>query len=1238
SGDVTGFTISENTIAESVFPGVNSESSLLARSGDVTPVTKPENIPGNQVLTPNVNSEVGRSGDVTPVTKPENIPGNQVLTPNGNSEVGRSGDVPQVTKPQNIPSSQVLTPNGNSEVGRSGDVTPVTKPENIPGKDAPAPTSQELARREILGLTTPSNVSTPKDILPVGIKFGKQDVLSGVLVKGNEDGSEAVNFEEWLIPYESFLKAFGFTVTPLPNGNVQLRSPGLVKEFDPKLLIADSEIGEALTIAEIRRQFMVEIKFDIDSYAIVFEGSWLFAKGREEKEVRPVVLEGLPRVTPPEYALSAVSQNVNSSLRTNTFNNSGSTTIGGKLGEFTFSTRVAQPNLENFNQAYLQDWRIQNLGKNRDHIFGSQSLFYPGSSNFGEFWGYSYISRFGYEAGRGGSDANLNSRLSNRDFVRTVEGNAAQGSLVQIWGGNVLLGEVLVNETQRYSFPNVQGNRFTILSYPEGNLAATPEREIKVIDPQYDQLPAGTSAVYTSVGTWRQREQHQSLGSVSGLVTGAGYRYGISNDLTVGFGGVYDSVNFRSFGEVIYGHSKFPLTLGLRSLSATANQSSSLTFSGSFRLNPSSSIFWSIGEQVSWRLNSSFEPIKNVRLQTELSNTGFNVRSFHNLSLLGVSANLSLGYEQKDNSLRTFAETSTRWRWGNLSHNLDGRFEGDGGWRLRNSLQWKNWQLDLTNSYKQVVFSRFNAQESEIWNNLSFPIIGSNSYQEIYLVNNLNRHKDNSIKDQIYGRYLKSDNASLAVAAWRHNGNPTSGREQLDRTNWSWELGYGFGSQSSGPVVSVTSPSLFAGLSLKAGYSGASAQGVSSGFSLGLVMNLNLNLQDGISTDKRNASQFQGNGAILVQPFYDENNNGVRERNEPLITSSDNSLFMLNNLSLKQNKSLSLIGNGTVIPTPIGEHRLDLDPAGYPIGWEPQERAFAVEVAPGAYTIVKVPFVKTATVEGRLRNQLGQPVNGARVEAISTSNQKKYFSITSPSGAFYLDNLPLGEYTLNVGGLDITPRTLQLNKSEFVQNTLELQVFIPRDGQTADRAAVPTYTVSGYLKDKAAENLKGIKVTAVHSESGKIFTSITDIQGFFKFQDLIQGEYQIKMGDFVVEPGKFIIDSSSPWENNMTLQVNAFKQEIYADAANYVVRGVLTDDGGARLSQVEVILTEVETNQKSLSETNALGAFIVENLPIGKYKIEIKKGAEELEASPKYLEINEESFLQSTVNIEVNLK
>jgi hypothetical protein len=1172
------------------------------------------------------------------VTKPENIPGNQVLTPNGNSEVVRSGEVPPVTKPENIPGNQVLTPNGNSEVGRSRDVPPVTKPENIPGKDAPAPTSQELARREILGLTTPSNVSTPKDILPVGIKFGKKDVLSGVLAKGNEDGSQAVNFEEWLIPYESFLKAFSFTVTPLPNGNVQLRSPGLVKEFDPKLLIADSDIGDALSIAEIRRQFMVEIKFDIDSYAIVFEGSWLFARIRDKKEVKPVVLEGLPRVTPPEYALSAVSQNVNSSLRTNTLRNSGSTTISGKLGDFTFSTSVAQPNLENFNQAYLQDWKIQNLGKNRDHIFGSQSLFYPGSSNFGEFWGYSYISRFGYEASRGGSAPDLNSRLSNRDFVRTIEGNAAQGTLVQIWGGNVLLGEVLVTETQRYSFPNVRGNRFTILSYPEGNLAATPQTEIKVIDPQYQQLPAGTSAVYTSVGTWRQRQQHQSLGSVSGLVTGAGYRYGISNDLTVGFGAVYDSVNFRSFGEAIYSHSKLPLTLGLRSLSATANQASSLTFSGNFRLSQNSNISWSMGEQAFWRLGNSFEPIKNVRLQTELSNTGLNVRSFHNLSLFGVSGNLSLGYEQKNNSSRTFAETSTRWRWGNLSHNLEGRFEGDGGWRLRNSLQWKNWQLDLTNSYKQVIFSRFNAQESEIWNNLSFPVNNSNSYQEMYLVNNLNRHKNNSIKDQIYGRYLNSDNHSLIVAAWRHNGNPASTRENLERTNWSWELGYGFGSQSSGIVASVTSPSLFAGLSLKAGYSGASVQGVSSQFSVGLVMNLNLNLQDGISTDKRNASQFQGNGAILVQPFYDENNNGVRDRNEAIITSQDNSLFMLNNLSLKGNKSLLSIGNGTVIPAPIGEHRLDLDPAGYPIGWEPRDAAFAVEVAPGAYTIVKVPFVKTATVEGRLRNQLGQPINGARVEAISVINQKKYFSITSPSGAFYLDNLPLGEYTLNVGGLDITPRTLQLSKSEFVQDTLELQVFIPSDGQTADRAAVPTYTVSGYLKDKAAENLRGIKVTAIHTQSGKIFTTITDLQGFFKFQDLIQGEYKIKMGDFIVDPDKFIIDSSSPWENNMTLQVNAFKQEIYADAANYVVRGILTDDGGARLSQVEVILTEVESNRKSLSETNALGAFILENLPIGRYKIEIKKGAEELEASPKYLEINEESFLQSTVNIEVNLK
>ena len=186
------------------------------------------------------------------------------------------------------------------------------------------------------------------------------------------------------------------------------------------------------------------------------------------------------------------------------------------------------------------------------------------------------------------------------------------------------------------------------------------------------------------------------------------------------------------------------------------------------------------------------------------------------------------------------------------------------------------------------------------WTGETFPVNSQGSFHDIYLVNNLTRHKDSAVKDQIYARYLQSDDHSLFVAAWRHDGNSLRTQQQLDRTNWSWELGYGFGSSSSGALVSVTSPNLFAGLSLRGSYSGASVQGTASNFSVGLVWNLNLNLQDGITTDKKNASHFEAAGGILVQPFYDQNNNGVRDRNEAIITDNYRPLLILNNRSLNE--------------------------------------------------------------------------------------------------------------------------------------------------------------------------------------------------------------------------------------------------------------------------------------------------------------------------------------------------
>ncbi|MEO1432293.1 MAG: hypothetical protein AAFV71_25150 [Cyanobacteria bacterium J06633_8] len=71
-------------------------------------------------------------------------------------------------------------------------------------------------------------------ILPVGLNLGKRNVNESILIRGYEDGSKAINFDNWLLPFDDVLSALKIIKTTLDEGQLELRSPGLVKRINPK--------------------------------------------------------------------------------------------------------------------------------------------------------------------------------------------------------------------------------------------------------------------------------------------------------------------------------------------------------------------------------------------------------------------------------------------------------------------------------------------------------------------------------------------------------------------------------------------------------------------------------------------------------------------------------------------------------------------------------------------------------------------------------------------------------------------------------------------------------------------------------------------------------------------------------------------------------------------------------------------------------------------------------------------
>ena len=93
------------------------------------------------------------------------------------------------------------------------------------------------------------------------------------MVLGAEDGKNPVNFEQWLIPFESIVSALKIKTTALNKGQIERRSPEIVTRLSEQQLQKNKELGAVLSVADIRRLLHVEVSFDMAQYALVLTSS-----------------------------------------------------------------------------------------------------------------------------------------------------------------------------------------------------------------------------------------------------------------------------------------------------------------------------------------------------------------------------------------------------------------------------------------------------------------------------------------------------------------------------------------------------------------------------------------------------------------------------------------------------------------------------------------------------------------------------------------------------------------------------------------------------------------------------------------------------------------------------------------------------------------------------------------------------------------------------------------------------
>ncbi len=825
--------------------------------------------------------------------------------------------------------------------------------------------SQELPTLED-GTTitqTTRKIDSSFKVFPVGIEIDNRNVVDGILIRGSEDGSQAVNFDDWLVPFSAVVEALKLNVKSLPDGQLEVSNSGLVTRINPKQLFTDPQLGLVFSIQDLKRLFGVEVKFDINKYAITINPAWSnqsTSVGRRND--RPIVLDGLPGFQPGKLSIAAIEQKVSATgSGSNSTTTTGDFLAVGTIFDGSWFLRTEQPKLRDSKTWRIQEAQYLRQTDRQDYFVGSHPTFW---SNLGasDFWGFTYIQRQGFTPPKYLSSAGYTDprqRLQAGQIGRTISGRAEPGTFVRLVEGfgDIVVAEVLVDSSGIYRFENIKddneylGSYYRVLLYPQGRLTEKPEIRDANYTAAPGQLPSGATAFVVSGGLQRDFKNQGLIGNFSGFRGGVAQRWGVSENLTVGFGAVYDSGG-RGLAELFYRPANFPLQIAVSTLVGSKTDTiADIRFEPSTKFSASFST-----DRFSSRLNLNWNILNGVSL---FANS--DIRS-------GTGGGLQFNFSGRD--LYTFAriglDTENRLRW---------------TWLQRLG------KLELTQFGNEIgTFSELNYGLSP----------GAGLGLEHSLVLNYETRSQNG-----------SNN--LLTAGWRYRSPQLS----IDGNYlWDAQLGYAFGSQGSG-LIAVLSTNVMPGLSLRARYQGISVTSEQSSFNIDLVSSLGL--QRGITPGDRRTNYFRTLGGLLIQPFFDDNNNGKKDPGEKIYIEAADTLLTVNNRVIKS-LNPEVQSDRLLLRLNPGIYRLDLDPAGFPPDWQAATDAYKVDVVSGSYTPVLLPLIRSYTVSGVITNTEDVPVNGAQIEAISTTSKPRKFSVTNTAGVYYIEGLQQGSYRLSING------------------------------------------------------------------------------------------------------------------------------------------------------------------------------------------------------------------------------
>ena len=831
---------------------------------------------------------------------------------------------------------------------------------------------------------------TPR-LLPVGLIVNDRTKLESFSVLGQENGTDAVKFDDWLLPFDELAQALGFKIKEI-GGQLELSTSSQKFRLPASQITTNKSLGRAILVRDLATIPGFKVKFDIYKYAvdITIPGD---VRDNFGVDASPVILDGLEKVQPPNGIGMSIIQE-----RLNTFGSTGGGSPANIQGELRAAghildagwyLRFNQPSIGDPKNWNLSDGVILHQQKQSDLIIGSQTPFwrYRGTST-GTYWGATTVYRKGFEPPVRfyGGDYVLSERLQARRTGRTISGTAEPGTLVQLVKNdrNVLVKEILIDSSGIYRFDNIVvsgnldddliGRDYKILLYPRGQLTASPIVRDITFTSFSGQIPVGAEAFVVSGGG--NRIASGNFGSFDAAQGGVLYRRGVTEALTVGIGVAQDR-NFKGVGELFWQPSN-PLEISMSAaIGKEADYIGRLSYRPSTNFNLTANTDQlSTSANANWRLSpnwsvvSSYESLRGGSIGGEYFTSGEN-----------TSTSLRADIDSKGR-----VRTGANQRWNNL---------------------------------QATYQSNESATNAQISYRLADNGIYSDSGHEFVAG---------------YQNSRQTTNTSLTSALWRYRSPEKIGD---GRNLFQTELGYGFNNTGNNGILANADLNFLSGLQLRGSYRGVSDN--SSQGSYAIELTTTLLTSGGIRGTSDKVEDFRTVGKVVFQPFLDKNQNGRQDAGEE--SYLDPLLIRINERPLAQYRPSS---NGD-LNLPSGSYRLDIDPAGYPVNYRSRTDALRVEVVSSGVTTVAVPLIPSYVSIGVVKDSKGDAVVGARVEATHLRTKTKVFSITNDSGFYTLEGLEQGEYQINVGGLLSTPNQLKITASSQPTQELNLTITVPAE-------------------------------------------------------------------------------------------------------------------------------------------------------------------------------------------------